>query len=151
MGHGLRIALVAYLLALAAVLLAPTSAFPSYVVTSVADRAAAWGLSPTLFAPARVEFLLNVLILVPLTTVARVLWPRRGWTEWTAYGFVVACVVEAVQVPMAGRSASMSDVVANTLGALVGALLGAALVRLRSHQEYVGGASDVSGSSGVSG
>jgi VanZ family protein len=51
--------------------------------------------------------------------------PSYSWRDWTAFGFCLACLVELLQgLLLPGRHASFSDVVANTLGALLGALLG---------------------------
>ena len=56
------------------------------------------------------------------------LWPRPSWRDWTAVGFVASFLVEVVQaVALGGRSATHADVVANTLGTLLGALLGLAV------------------------
>ena len=49
--------------------------------------------------------------------------PRHHWANWVVYGFVLSCAVELVQgLVLPPRSAQFEDVVANTLGALVGAL-----------------------------
>jgi VanZ family protein len=43
--------------------------------------------------------------------------------EWTAIGFLAAMFVELFQAfVLPGRTATFSDIVANTLGALLGAL-----------------------------
>jgi VanZ family protein len=48
----------------------------------------------------------------------------RCWPAWTAYGFVAAVLVETIQgVLLPTRSASFGDVVANTAGMLLGAVL----------------------------
>ena len=53
------------------------------------------------------------------------LWPRPTWRDWTAVGFAASFVVEVAQaLVLDTRAATHSDVVANTLGILVGALLG---------------------------
>jgi len=44
-------------------------------------------------------------------------------SAWIAMGFAVSLLVEATQVALPERMATHSDVVANTLGAAVGALL----------------------------
>jgi glycopeptide antibiotics resistance protein len=80
--------------------------------------------------PERVEFLANVLILIPAIALGALLWPRFGWRDWTAYGFVFSGAVEAVQaVILDERSATYVDGVANTLGAF-GAFGGAAVIAL---------------------
>ena len=55
------------------------------------------------------------------------LWPRPTWRDWTAVGFAASFVVEVAQaLVLDARPATHSDVVANTLGTLVGALLAVA-------------------------
>ena len=116
---------------LAVTLLAPSAAGPSWLVSTVANFFAGLGVPDALAAPARVEFILNVAAFVPLSLLGSALWPRLTWRDWTALGFVASFLVEVVQaVALDGRSATHSDVVANTLGMLVGALLGLLVRRL---------------------
>lgn len=50
-------------------------------------------------------------------------WPRSNWRDWTAIGFVLSGAVEVIQaLALDGRSATFVDVVANTLGAFLGAI-----------------------------
>ena len=58
------------------------------------------------------------------------------WQEWTAYGFLGAIAVELFQgLVLPGREASLSDIVSNGLGALLGALLAHLWVRRSSNAE----------------
>jgi glycopeptide antibiotics resistance protein len=58
----------------------------------------------------------------PLTVLTTLIWPRRSWTYWVAWAFVLSCAVELSQgLFLPARSAQFVDVVANTLGALAGA------------------------------
>jgi hypothetical protein len=112
-----------YLLGLAFVLLNPSAEVPSESVGLVADLGRDLRLPEALLVPARVEFVANALVIVPATATTAWLWPARSWTTWTAYGFVGALGVEVVQaVLLPDRSATFVDVVANTLGALLGAV-----------------------------
>ena len=134
------VALAAWVGVLAFTLLAPSAEGPSWLVGTVSTTAAAVGLPSALVAPERVEFLLNAAAFVPVSFLGSLLWSRPTWRDWTAGGFVASFLVELVQaVALDGRSATHSDVVANTLGALVGAALGAALLmaltRRRRHSE----------------
>ena len=71
----------------------------------------------------------RALILMPVSALGSLVWPRSTWQEWTAYGFVIAGSVELTQgLLLPARTASYVDIVANTLGALLGALAAAALV-----------------------
>ncbi|MDR7252097.1 hypothetical protein J2X46_001073 [Nocardioides sp. BE266] len=121
--------LAAWLAVLAVALLAPSPAGPTWLVETVARIGAEEGLPSSLVATSRVEFVLNVVAFAPVPFLGAMLWDRLTWRDWTAGGFVASFAVEVVQaVALSERSATMSDVVANTLGALVGAVAGAALV-----------------------
>ena len=124
-------ALGTWMVILAITLLAPSAAGPSWLVNTLTPALTRLGLSDTVAAPTRVEFILNVAAFVPLSLLGSALWPRLTWRDWTALGFVASFLVEVVQaVALDGRSATHSDVVANTLGMLVGALLGLLARRL---------------------
>ena len=117
-----------YLLFLAYVFLSPSSEMPSTAV-SVVDRVLMrLGLNESFMTPERVEFVCNVLILVPVPVLGSLVFPRWSWRDWTAVGFVLAGVVEVTQgLLLPGRDASHADVVANTLGSLLGGLVVAVL------------------------
>jgi hypothetical protein len=116
--------LALYAVALISVLLVPDGAVPTSLLARTADDAQRLGLPDWLLAPERYEFFANVLIVVPASALASIVWPGRSWTDWTALGFVGSFAVESVQaVLLADRNATYSDVVANTLGALVGGVL----------------------------
>jgi VanZ family protein len=127
----LRAALAAWVVLLALVLLAPSSAGPDWVIAHVAQALQGLGLPDVLSHPRRVESMLNVAAFVPLSLLGSLLWPRPSWRDWTAVGFVVSFLVEVVQaVVLDARSATHADVVANTLGTLIGALLGHLVLRV---------------------
>ena len=120
-----RLALGVYGAFLAVVLLWPRGSFPSDVVIHVADALTRFGVPGVVVAGSRVEFALNALMVVPLVWLAALVWPRWSWERWTAYAFAGSCAVELLQglfLPM--RSAQFADVVANTLGAAAGAIVG---------------------------
>jgi hypothetical protein len=125
--HGHRRAalliLAAYLVFLAFVLLNPSADVPSSSVAWLSQVGTRAGLPAPLVEPSRVEFICNVLILMPLSLLGSVLLPRLDWRDWTAYGFVLSGTVELLQaVLLPDRSATFSDVVANTSGILMGAV-----------------------------
>jgi glycopeptide antibiotics resistance protein len=123
----LVVALVAYAAALAVALLAPTSGTQSSMASVFVRMGTAVGLSPETATQARAEFLGNALILVPVAALGSLVWRGTTWREWTAYAFVLATAVELTQgLLLSARTASASDVVANTLGGLGGAVLVAA-------------------------
>jgi glycopeptide antibiotics resistance protein len=125
----LRAALAAWVVLLALVLLAPSSTGPDWAIAHLAEALQRLGLPDVLTHPRRVESMLNVVAFVPLSLLGSLLWPRPSWRDWTAVGFVASFLVEVVQaVALDTRQATHADVVANTVGMLVGALL-ALLVR----------------------
>jgi glycopeptide antibiotics resistance protein len=90
----------------------------------------------TIASPVRLEFLVNAVIIAPAPLLGSILLPSYTWRDWIAVGFAGALVVEILQaVLLSGRDGSFVDVVANTLGALLGAVL-AGLVR-RSRCSFV--------------
>lgn len=127
------VALAAWLVVLVVTLLAPSAAGPSWLVETTAVTLDRFGVPEALTDPSRVEFVLNVLAFVPLSLLGSAVWPMSTWRDWTAVGFAASFFVEVVQaIALDGRSATHSDVVANTLGASVGAILALTFVaRLR--------------------
>src|SRR4051812_7475335 len=121
--RALAIALVAWCCFLAVALLAPSSGAQSSTVGHVVVVARWFGAPDWLATQARMEFVCNALILMPLSALGSLLWPRTSWRDWTAYAFVVAGLVELTQgLLLSARTASFVDVVANTLGGLGGAV-----------------------------
>ena len=117
-----RIALAAYLTCLTFVLLTPSADVPASSVMWLVEIGNGLGLPGPLVVPSRVEFIANVLVLVPVSFLGSVLLPRLDWRAWTAYGFVLSGTVEMAQaLLLPARSATFKDVVANALGALLGA------------------------------
>lgn len=125
-------ALVVYVALAAVMLLVPWGDVPTRsleVLSRVLGRA---GAPAALLAPTRFEFVANVLVVVPAIAGGAWLWPRIRWAQWTAYGFVASLAVETFQaVVLSCRSATFSDVVANTSGALIGSLLAEGANQLR--------------------
>lgn len=122
--------LVAYGVFLAVVLME----YNPLVATDVVARFGAWlevhGAPVTLTQPVRVEFFLNAAMFAPVTFLAALALPRHPWANWVVYGFVLSAGVELCQgLFLPPRSAQFEDVVANTLGALIGALAAAPLTK----------------------
>lgn len=91
-----------------------------------------WPIAPDWASPEDYGVLLNVLLFVPLGAIL-VLVTRRPWWWATLLAAVGSGAIEIAQRLWLAREASVSDVVANTLGALVGAVLVTLLARaLRS-------------------
>ena len=132
-------ALAVWVAVLAFTLLSPSAEGPSWLVNQVAATAAAVGVPSALVAPDRVEFVLNVAAFVPVSLLGSLLWQRLSWRDWTAGGFVASFLVELVQaVALDGRSATHTDVVSNTVGALIGAVLGGWLLLARRRLDSEG-------------
>ena len=127
--------LALYCTFIAVTVLLPTGAFPSAVVTEVAERATAIGVPEQLVVGYRVEFALNALMVVPISAFGSLLWSSWGWRDWTAVAFVSSATVELVQgALLTDRSATFVDICANTAGALVGAVAARLVLRLRVRQ-----------------
>ncbi|WP_435745293.1 VanZ family protein [Nocardioides sp. SYSU DS0663] len=128
------VALVAYLLLLAWGLLAPTPDAPSALVAWMSETAADTGLPAALTDPSRMEFLANVLVIVPVPVLVGLAEVGRtaawDWRDWTSWAFVGSTAVETTQaLLLPARSATHVDIVANTAGGLLGALAVALLRR----------------------
>src|ERR1700754_1001627 len=107
---------------LAVVLLAPTSGTQSHAASVLGDAATWAGVPERMVTQGRVELVCNALILMPVSALGSLVWPSTNWRDWTAYAFVIACVVELVQgLALTQRTASFADVAANALGGLGGA------------------------------
>ncbi len=119
-----RILLGVYSVLLAIALFSPTSQHQAGAVVRLSDLMMWLGVPVRLVTFTRLEVLMNAVIVAPVTMLASLVWPRWSWRDWTAGGFLVALLVEGVQgLLLPGREAAFSDVVANTAGALAGALL----------------------------
>lgn len=113
-----------YLVVVGWIVFLPTAAVASGSVTVIATLLRAAGFPPWV-TPTAVEFVTNVLLFVPASFLGRTFRPLWGWRQWLLVGLAGTLVIEAVQLLMLpGRSAQLLDVVANTLGALVGYLIG---------------------------
>ena len=114
--------LVGYSALLLVAVLSPSSHDQSHAVLWLGYRLQDLGVRAATFP--RLEVVMNAVIVAPVAFLATSVWPRHGWRDWTAFGFLASLSVEAVQgLLLPDRQASFSDVVANTAGALVGALL----------------------------
>ena len=70
------------------------------------------------------EFVANVIFFIPLTFLLTLLLRRRHWWFALLIGVAVSVSIEVVQLEfMAERFASVADVVANSLGAVAGAVI----------------------------
>ena len=119
----LQAAFAAYLVALAFVVFLPPR--EAGTVTGFVGVVASWlswlGL-PYDHAAVGVEFVANIVMFVPLGALLRVLWPMV-WNRWrvVVMGSGTSTAIELTQLLIPGRVTALSDVIANTVGALIGA------------------------------
>ncbi len=112
-------------LIVAVLLLGPSRSLTDGLVVDGADLLHALGAPDRLARPIVWELVANVLVTVPLGVLGALLLPRSPVAVWLAVGLVAAAAVELVQAWfLPARDSSLSDVVANTLGLGLGALLG---------------------------
>ena len=115
--------LVVYSLLLLLAVLSPSSSDQSSMVQWLGRLLEDLGVPGALVTFNRLEVVMNAVIVAPVTFLGSMVRPRLTWRDWTAWGFAAAASVETIQlVVLPGRHASFSDVVANTGGALLGAL-----------------------------
>ena len=126
-------ALLAYGVVLVIVLLNPSPAAGSELVARFVSLGTRLDLPAALIEGARVEFMLNVVAFMPLSLLGSLLRPHVTLSAWTAAGFAGSLLVEMIQTLLPDRSATHSDIVANTLGAALGAMV--AWIVLRSARQ----------------
>lgn len=136
----LRIAFAAYLVVVGFVVWSPA---PEAFAYSGPLGSLARGVSGVLGAPFEttydvLEMLANVVMFVPFGAFAMAAFPgMRVWST-TLAGFVTSGIIEGVQLFIPTRYSTVSDLVTNTLGALLGALA-VALWRRRARARATGG------------
>ena len=80
--------------------------------------------APAWIGPRDVEFATNVMLFVPLSFLGSTFKPRWGWGQWLMVGLAGTMTIELSQMFfLPGRYPRISDVVSDTLGALLGYLL----------------------------
>ena len=126
--------MAAYCVLLLGVLLGPASV-PTDGVGWIGDVAARLGAPDRLLVPSRVEFVVNVGVIAPAAALGSVVWPRTTWRDWTAYGFLFSASIELTQgLLLPTRSARFDDIIADTLGALLGAAFGLLVRRVAARR-----------------
>jgi glycopeptide antibiotics resistance protein len=114
---------VVYVAVVAFIVFWPAGEMPSSSVSLLYGLSQDLG-APVQLTPSRIEFLANVVMFVPLSLLGSLLMPQWTWSSWVVVGYVATFSIELTQgLLLPDRSATMQDVVANTGGALIGALL----------------------------
>lgn len=91
---------------------------------------------PGFFGYAEVEFLANVAMFVPVGFLAALVLPRNLWWVLLVLGPIASAVIEGMQLLfLPARYASVLDIVANSMGALAGAILAVAIRMLVNHRD----------------
>jgi glycopeptide antibiotics resistance protein len=126
------LAATGYLCVVAYVVLWPTAGVPSESVTVLSRLLGKLGAEQGRTTRAIVEFVSNVLIAVPAPVLLRGWFSRWDWRHWIAVGLATSSSIELYQLVVVpdGRSATVRDVVANTLGVALGCLVAAAARRV---------------------
>jgi glycopeptide antibiotics resistance protein len=127
--------LLVYGVLLAWALLWPTSTVQNAAVVRLVELVNQLHPPAGLVTYARGEVVMNALIIVPVSLLGSFVYPRIRWQAWTAYGFLASVAVELFQgLVLSGRHAAYSDVVANTAGILIGAVLYLAIRPMLRHR-----------------
>ncbi|MEV4773894.1 VanZ family protein [Microbacterium sp. LWH12-1.2] len=126
-----RVLLVPYLIALLLITWLPEG--DAAKVTGIVATLAAWleplGVPFALGYPA-LEFIANVALFIPFGLLSALAWRTVPLWWITVAGFSVSCVIELVQFMLPTRFPTISDVVANTLGAVIGCCAARLIPRL---------------------
>jgi glycopeptide antibiotics resistance protein len=122
----LLLAAAAYVSALALIGLWKTPVDRDVAVVDVAP--VAWTIERLGLEPwqgyALIEFTGNIALFVPFGVLMLLWWRRLGWLQAAVTAFAASVTIEVLQqVLRPERFASLSDVVANTLGGAAGGLL----------------------------
>ena len=125
-----RYALPVYLVALGLIVFlpAPASGGVTGVLGWMAELIGRLG-APVYETYVVLEFLANIALFVPFGLLVAVVFPRLRPLAITALGFATSVTIELVQILLPTRFPTVSDVIANTLGAAIGCLVVAAVVK----------------------
>lgn len=104
------------------------------LVDVVAGWAGAFGV-PFAVAYPVLEFSANIALFVPFGILVALSMPRSRWRfGMTALiSFASSCAIELIQLSIPTRVSTVSDVIANTLGGILGALVVRVLARRGAH------------------
>jgi glycopeptide antibiotics resistance protein len=112
----LQAAYAVYLLCVGFLVFTPGGAAPGGIIARIHELLSALSSS-------QLEVGLNVLMFVPLSLLGWFLFDRRSLPFWLVTGVLASAFIELVQLAIPGRVSTVQDVVANTTGAVIGAVL----------------------------
>jgi glycopeptide antibiotics resistance protein len=99
----------------------------------IAGWLAALGL-PFKEAAVGVEFVSNIVMFVPFGLLTTFLWPDNwNWWRMLLLGAATSTFIEVTQLIIPGRVTALSDVIANSAGALIGAVVARQVYRGSEH------------------
>ena len=120
-----RVALVGYLLFVGFTVWLPATV--SSKVTGLVGVMARWvaeaGIAPYQQSAVVLEILANVALFVPVGLLLPFAWPRLRLWQVTLAGGLLSVVIETVRGLMPSRFPTLSDVIANTTGTFLGAVI----------------------------
>jgi glycopeptide antibiotics resistance protein len=76
------------------------------------------------------EFTANVLMFVPIGLLLRLALPRAGWPAVLGIAVAITVAIELAQIPL-DRVSDPRDLVANSVGAVIGVIVGSAILSSR--------------------
>ncbi|WP_262003447.1 VanZ family protein [Microbacterium sp. Mcb102] len=125
-----RVALVGYLLFIGFTVWLPANV--SAKVTGLVGVMARWvsdaGIAPYYQSAVVFEFLANVALFVPVGFLLPLAWSRLRLWQVVLIGALMSGLIESVQGLMPSRFPTISDVIANSLGTLVGGVIAVLLI-----------------------
>ena len=123
-----RVALLLLVVEVAGVawlVLNPSSATPTAAVLKVSAAIRELGGPTWLASTTGWEYVLNIGLFLPLGLLAALVWHRMSVEGWVIVGFLISAGLELVQLVVLGeRTATLTDISANTIGTFVGAAIG---------------------------
>ncbi|MCK2026512.1 VanZ family protein [Microbacterium sufflavum] len=125
-----RVALAAYLLFVGFTVWLPATV--SAKVTGLVGIVARWvadaGIASYYQSAFVLEILANVVLFIPVGLLLPFVWSRLRLWQIVLIGGLMSVLIESVQGLMPSRFPTLSDVIANTTGTLIGALAAMVLV-----------------------
>lgn len=132
----LAVAYVGYLTVVAVLVLDPSQKAPGASL-SLVSRVLHMAQVPVTADSGVLEVISNVVLFVPFSLLGAFLWPTLRIRDWVVAGALLSVSIELCQLLfLPQRFATVSDVVANTGGALIGALLASLVARSAPRREW---------------